>query len=158
MGQALAEFVMRRTQKFCNAQQFDFSRIPAELVTKIWVCDDNGDELAFGTDAPALREHLAAYQQKRFKKQASRTFPTTPMTRWDCGNLPTTVDVGTGQGYPALADDGERVRIKVFPTEAAAARAHRFGVRRLALIRHGDFINGIRKKLPLSRSFSSVSS
>lgn len=149
LGQALAEFVMRRTQKFCNAQQFDFSRIPAEFVTKIWVCDDNGDELAFGTDAPTLRERLAEYQQKRFKKQASRTFPTTPMTRWDCGNLPATIDVGTGQGYPALADDGERVRIKVFPTEAAATRAHRFGVRRLAIIRHGDFINSIRKKLPL---------
>ena len=149
LGQALAEFVMRRTQKFCNAQQFDFSRLPAELITKIWVCDDAGDELAFGTDAAALREHLAEYQQKRFKKQASRTFSSTPMTRWDCGELPPTVDVGTGVGYPALQDDGERVRIKVFPTQAEADRAHRFGVRRLALIKHGDFINGIRKRLPL---------
>lgn len=148
LGQALAEFVMRRTQKFCNAQQFDVSRLPAELITKIWVCDDKGDELAFGTDAAILRERLAEYQQKRFKKQASRSFSATPMTRWDCGPLPTTVDVGTGQGYPALTDDGERVRVKVYPTEAAATRAHRFGVRRLAMIRHGDFLNGIRKKLP----------
>ena len=145
LGQALAEFVMRRTQKFCNAQQFDFSRLPAELITKIWVCDDKGDELAFGTDAQALRDKLAEYQQKRFRKQASRTFSATPMTRWDCGELPATVDVGTEPGYPALQDDGERVRIKVFPTRAEADRAHRFGVRRLALIKHGDFI----KRLPL---------
>ncbi|MBQ4595124.1 MAG: ATP-dependent RNA helicase HrpA [Akkermansia sp.] len=149
LGQALAEFVMRRTQKFCNAQQFDFSRLPAELITKIWVCDDKGDELAFGTDAQALRDKLAEYQQKRFRKQASRTFSATPMTRWDCGELPATVDVGTELGYPALQDDGERVRIKVFPTQAEADRAHRFGVRRLALIKHGDFINGIHKRLPL---------
>lgn len=149
LGQALAEFVMRRTQKFCNAQQFDFSRLPAELVTKIWVSDDKGDELAFGTDVPALRERLAEYRQKRFRKQASRSFSATPMTRWDCGELPATVDVGAGPGYPALQDDGERVRIKVFPTQAEADRAHRFGVRRLALIRHGDFLNGIRKKMPI---------
>ena len=149
LGQALAEFVMRRTQKFCNAQQFDFSRLPEEYITKIWVCDDNGDELAFGTDAQALRERLEEYKQKRFRKQASRSFSSTPMTRWDCGDLPATVDVGTGVGYPALQDDGERVRVKVYPTQAEAERAHRFGVRRLALIKHADFINSIRKKLPL---------
>ncbi len=149
LGQALAEFVMRRTQKFCNAQQFDFSRLPAELITKIWVCDDKGDELALGTDAAALREHLADYCQKRFRKQASRSFSATPMTRWDCGDLPATVDVGNGLGYPALQDDGERVRIKVFPSQEEADRAHRFGVRRLAIIRHADFVNSIRKKLPL---------
>ncbi len=149
LGQAMAEFVMRRTQKFCNAQQFDFSRLPAEFITKIWVCDDEGDELAFGTDVAAIREHLAEYQQKRFRKQASRTFSATAMTRWDCGNLPATVDVGTGVGYPALQDDGEHVRIKVYPTQQEADMAHRFGVRRLALIKHGDFINGIRKRLPM---------
>lgn len=149
LGQALAEFVMRRTQKFCNAGQFDFSRLPAELVTKIWVCDDNGNELALGTDAAALREHLEQYRQKRFRKQASRSFSSTPMTRWDCGNLPTSVDVGTGKGFPGLLDDGNRVSIKVFPSQEEAERAHRFGVRRLALIRHGDFINSIRKRLPL---------
>lgn len=149
LGRALAEFVMKRSQKFCNEQQFDFSRLPAEYITKIWVCDDDGNELAFGTDAAALRAHLSEYQQKRFKKQASRTFSATAMTRWDCGDLPESVEVGSGLGYPALADDGEHVRIKVFSTAEEAQHAHRFGVRRLALIRHGDFINGIRKRLPL---------
>ncbi len=149
LGQALAEFVMRRTQKFCNAQQFDFSRIPAELITKIWVSDDKGQELAMGTDMATLREKLESYKQKRFHKKASRTFSATAMTRWDCGNLPATVDVGNGTGYPALCDDGEHVRIKVYPTQEEANHAHRFGVRRLALIRHADFISSIRKRLPI---------
>ncbi len=149
LGQALAEFVMRRTQKFCNAQQFDLTRLPADLVTKVWVCDDDGKELAMGSDMATLRERLQSYQEKQFRKRASRTFSATAMTRWDCGDLPATVDVGTGTGYPALSDDGEHVRIKVYPTQAEAERAHRFGVRRLALLRHGDFISSIRKRLPI---------
>lgn len=149
LEQALAEFVMKRSNKFCNASQFDTARLQPEHVTKIWVCDDKGDELALGTDAATLREKLSDYQQKRFRKKAARSFSTSPMTRWDCGELPATVDVGNGIGYPALEDDGERVRIRVFPTEQEAAASHRAGVRRLALLRHGDFISGIRKRLPI---------
>ncbi len=150
LPQALAEFVMQRTGKFCNAQQFDMAKLPPEYVTKIWVCDDRGDELALGTDAAALRERLAGYQEKRFRKKASRTFSSTPMTRWDCGDLPETVEVGNGIGYPALMPDGEQsVKIHVFPTAEEAAYAHRLGVRRLAQIKHGDFLNGIRKRLPI---------
>ncbi len=149
LAQALAEFVMQRSGKFCNANQFDFSRLPADLVTKIWVCNDNGDELASGICAATLREQLASYQEKRFKKKAARTFSSSPMTRWDCGDLPEEIDLGTSTGFPALEDDGSRVRIRVFSSAAEATFVHRFGVRRLALCRHGDFINSIRKKLPI---------
>lgn len=147
--QALAEFVMQRSGKFCNATQFNLSKLPPEYITKIWVCDDDGNELALGTNAELLREKLAGYQQKRFHKKAARTFSTTPMTRWDCGDLPTEVDVGNGTGYPALQDEGNCVVIRVFPSAAEATHAHRQGVRRLALLKHGDFINGIRKRLPI---------
>lgn len=149
LTRALAEFVMSRTQKFCNAQQFDLSRLPADLVTKVWVCDDDGKELAMDSNMEALRERLEQYRRKRFAKKASRTFSTSPMTRWDCGELPLSIDVGNGTGFPALYDDGEKVRIRVYPTSAEAQRAHRFGVRRLALIRHSDFISSIRKRLPI---------
>lgn len=147
--QALAEFVMQRSGKFCNAGQFDLSRLPAEYVTKVWVCDDRENELALGTDLAALRERLAEYRETRFRKKAAKKFSATPMTRWDCGDLPDAVDVGNGKGYPALEDDGERVKLRVFSSADEAAFAHRFGVRRLALLRHGDFINSIRKKLPI---------
>ncbi len=150
LSQALAEFVMQRSGKFCNANQFDFSRMPADLITKIWVCDDDGNELATGTQAEELRERLSSYQAKRFRKKAARTFSSSPMTRWDCGDLPEEVDVGNGVGYPALTDDGAHVCIRVFPDAAEAQQTHRIGVRRLALCKHGDFINSIRKKLPIS--------
>lgn len=150
IGQALAEIVMQRSGKFCNASQFDFSRLPADLITKIWVCNDSGNELATGTSASELRERLAEYNRKRFHKNAARSFSTTAMTRWDCGDLPASIDVGGGKGYPALQDDGSRACVRVFPNEADAILAHRQGVRRLALCKHGDFINSIRKKIPIS--------
>ncbi len=148
LDQALAEFVMKRSGKFCNANQFDWAKLPPEYVTKIWVSDDKGNELALGTDLPALRERLGSYRAKRFQKKAERTFSSTPMTRWDCGQLPETIEVGGGLGYPALHDEGDRVKTVVYPTAADAQLAHRAGVRRLARLRHGDFLNSIRKRLP----------
>ncbi len=150
LAQALAEFAARRTGKFCNASQFDMQKLPPEFITKIWVCDDAGNELALGTDVAALRERLADYRQRRFRKKANRGFSATPMTRWDCGTLPDTVDVGNGEGYPALQDDGERVRVHVFPSRDEADFAHLAGVRRLVLIRCADFVNSIRKRLPIT--------
>ncbi|MCQ2365582.1 MAG: ATP-dependent RNA helicase HrpA [Akkermansia sp.] len=150
LAQALAEFAARRTGKFCNASQFDMQKLPPEFITKIWVCDDAGNELALGTDVAALRERLADYRQRRFRKKANRGFSSTPMTRWDCGTLPDTVDVGNGEGFPALQDDGERVRVHVFPSREEADFAHLAGVRRLVLIRCADFVNSIRKRMPIT--------
>lgn len=150
LAQALAEFAARRTGKFCNASQFDMQKLPPEFITKVWVCDDAGNELALGTDVAALRERLADYRQRRFRKKANRGFSATPMTRWDCGTLPDTVDVGNGEGYPALQDDGERVRVHVFPSRDEADFAHLAGVRRLVLIRCADFVNSIRKRMPIT--------
>ena len=149
LPQAIAEFAMRRSNKFCNASQVDMAKLPAEFITKIWVCDDKGNELALGTCAESLREKLASYQEKRFEKKAARSFSATPMTRWDCGDLPATVEVGNGTGYPALREDGDRVKLHVFPSAEEAELHHRRAVRRLALIKHSDFLNSIRKKLPI---------
>lgn len=149
LQQALAAFVQQRMGQFCHPDQFDNCRMPAEFTTKIWVCDDAGRELALGTHAPDLRDLLADYCEKRFHKQAARSFSTSPMTRWDCGELPRTVDVGAGTGYPALVDDKERVRVKIFPSAEEADFAHRAGVRRLAMLRCGDFLHSLRKHMPI---------
>jgi ATP-dependent helicase HrpA len=124
-------------------------KLPPEFITKIWVCDDQEHELALGTDAGGLREKLAQYQEKRFARKAARSFSATPMTRWDCGDLPASIEVGSGTGYPALREDADRVKLHVFPSAEEAALHHRRAVRRLALIRHGDFLNSIRKKIPI---------
>ncbi len=162
--QALAEFVMKRTggEKLCHARQFEgapnFSqKLLPENVTKIWVYDEKNKELAFGSDIDAIREKLQSYREKRFEKQAAREqkkhFSDSPMTRWDCGDLPQQLPIGQSIGYPALCEESERaVRVQVFTDPAEAAAAHRQGIIRLALLRHGDFVNHFRKsqKLPIT--------
>ena len=146
----LADFVHRRTGRFCHPDELDASRMLPEYVTKIWVCDDEGQELALGTDAEQLRAALAAYRQKRFHKQAARSFSSSPMTRWDCGNLPETVPVGNDVGYPALADERNCVCVRICPTAEQAEFVHRAGVRRLVSLRCGDFLQSIKKRLPIA--------
>ncbi len=162
--QALAEFVYKRTngEKLCHARQFEGApnfaqKLLPEYVTKMWVCDDDGKELAMGIDPEALREKLSSYNEKRFVKQAAkeqkRHFSDSPMTRWDCGELPLSIPIANATGYPALTEESERaVKVQVFNSEAEAAVAHRAGVIRLALLRHGDFVNHFRKsqKLPIT--------
>ena len=146
---ALAAFVHERTGQFCHADQFDSCRMPEEFITKVWVCDDAGRELAMGADVAELRERLADYRLKRFHKQAARSFSTSPMTRWDCGDLPLRVEIGPAPGFPALVDERDRVRVKIFPTQEEAAHIHRAGVRRLAMLHCGEFLHALKKKLPL---------
>ncbi len=162
--QALAEFIMQRTggEKLCHARQFEgapqFSqKLLPENVTKIWVCDDAGKELAFGSDIDAIREKLQSYREKRFEKQAAREqkkhFSDSPMTRWDCGDLPVQIPIGKSIGYPAICDESDRaVKVQVFTDKEEAQAAHRRGITRLALLRHGDFVNHFRKsqKLPIT--------
>ncbi len=147
---ALGDFVHRRTGIFCHPDEFDSSRIPPELVTKVWVCDDEGKELALGTDVQQLRARLASYREKRFRSKAQRSFSTSPMTHWDCGSLPESVPVGDSIGFPALVDEGSCVRLRIYSSREQADFVHRAGVRRLAEFRCADFLHAVKKRLPVT--------
>ncbi len=146
----LADFVSKRSGRYCASSQFDASRLPPNLVTKIWVCDDEGKELAFGHDPDAVDERLRPLLKKRFAQNAAHAFSESPMTRWDCGDLPDSVPIGAAAGYPALQDHERCVRVHVFPSRLEADYSHRFGVTRLVLLRHGELANRLKKHLPLS--------
>ncbi len=146
----LGDYVHRRTGVFCHPEEFDPTRLPPELITKVWVCDDEGQELALGTDVQLLRTRLASYREKRFHTQAKRAYSSTPMTQWDCGVLPESVAVGDRLGYPALADEEQCVRLRICASPEQASFVHRAGVRRLAWLRCAEFLHAIRKRLPIN--------
>lgn len=150
LAQALAAFVAERAGKHCAPSQFDTSRMPPELVVKVWVCDDEGRELAFGADIEAVGQRLQRHLERQFDKAAARTFSPSPMTRWDCGTLPAHVPLGATTGYPALRDDGSRVRVHVYTTEREAEHAHRLGVLRLACLRHSELAARLKKSVRMS--------
>lgn len=150
LEEALAAFVAERAGKHCAPSQFDTSRIPPGLVVKVWVCDDEGEELAFGSDVAAVGQRLQRHLEKQFDKAAARTFSSSPMTRWDCGALPASVSLGATTGYPALREDGSRVRVHVYSDRREAEHAHRLGVLRLACLKQSDLAARLKKGIRLS--------
>ena len=149
LAQKLAEFVEAETGRFCAPSFFDMNRIPAELVTKIWVCDDEGEELAMGTDVAELNARLGKKLSRRFRETAADIVSVTGMKEWTCGDLERTVDVAGRPGYVALVDEGPSVGVRVFEDELRAEEAHRRGCLRFMRLRQTDQLNHLRKKFPL---------
>ena len=142
----LAEFVEVETGKFCAPSFFDMNRLPAELVTKIWVCDDEGEELAMGTDVAELNNRLGKKLSRRFQETAEDIVSVTGMKEWSCGDLEYTAG---RPGYVALVDEGASVGVRVFEDELSAAESHREGCLRFMRLRQTDQLNHLRRKFPL---------
>lgn len=145
----LTEFVEVETGKFCAPSFFDMNRLPAELVTKIWVCDDEGEELAMGTDVAELNNCLGKKLSRRFQETAEDIVSVTGMKEWSCGDLEYTVDVAGRPGYVALVDEGASVGVRVFEDELSAAESYREGCLRFMRLRQTDQLNHLRRKFPL---------
>ena len=71
---------------------------------------------------------------------------------WDFGRMPETVEVDRGDhrlvAYPALADEGRSVRIRVTDDAVTAASMHVGGVRRLLALQVGDALRHHFEHLP----------
>lgn len=145
----LAELVRIETNRLCHPSSFDVSKLPAELVTKIWVCDDEGKELALGTDVAELKKKLTKKVSKRFEETALDIVYHTGLKSWSIGQLERKVDVNGRPGFVGMVDEGTTVGVKLFESEAAAEDSHRHGVVRLLSMFHVEQINHLRKKFPL---------
>jgi ATP-dependent helicase HrpA len=84
---------------------FDLERLPEPLVTKIWVCDDEGGELAMGCDVAVLKLALADRMRARFEAAANSEVERGGMHAWDGEELPESVMTPGGPAFPALVDD-----------------------------------------------------
>lgn len=145
----LSVFLRARTGADMLMSDFDESRLPAELVTKIWVCDDAGCELGMGTDLAELRADLLSVATERFEEAATEEWSVQGMTTWECEALPESVQMGSSVGYPALVDEGQTVGVRVFADAAEAHQSHRVGCLRLLMIAQPDQAGFVRKKMPL---------
>ena len=98
----------------------DLSRLPPHLRITFRVTD--GDKvLATGKDLAALRRQLAP-RLRATLTQAAAGITRTGLRTWDLGTLPRVFEDGRVRAYPALADAGDHVDIRLFDTEAQARR------------------------------------
>ncbi|HEY2128422.1 MAG TPA: ATP-dependent RNA helicase HrpA [Streptosporangiaceae bacterium] len=127
---------------------FDESRLPAHLRITFRVLDD-GQVLATGKDLAELRRQLRPRLQATLSEAASG-LTRTGLRSWDLDSLPRVFEHGQVRAYPALADAGDTVDIRLFETEAEADAAMLQGTRRLLLLAVPSGARAVASRLPVS--------
>lgn len=149
LEEAIAAFIRQRTGLHVEPKWFEWDRLPAEWITKVWVCDDEGKELAMGTDVSVLQQKLAPLLKERFEEAAGEEWSQSGLTTWPEEEVPVSTVTGSRTAYPALCDEGESAGVKVFARREEAEQAHRAGCLRLLHLAHPDHVVWLRKNLPL---------
>ncbi len=137
-------------------EAWDDSKLPPHLRITVRVTD--GDRiLAEGKDVAELQRELRP-RLRTVLSQAAAGITRSRLTSWTFGALPRVFREGTVVAYPALADAGDHVDVRLFETEAAARTAMWAGTRRLILLGAPSPVKSIagglstRAKLALSRN------
>jgi ATP-dependent helicase HrpA len=154
-GEMLTKSVLRYAHRAAGepipTDALDRAELPAHLRMNFRVVDEAGRELAMGRDLAALKTQLGQAAQLTFA-QAEPGIEKTGIKAWDFGDLPATIAFTRAgrrlTGYPALADDGDSVSIKLFDTQAAADASMRGGVVRLMALALKEQVRQLEKSLP----------
>jgi len=149
IDRTLADYLRERSGYPVEPRDFDFNKLPSELVTKIWVCDDEGAELGFGTEVAALKMKLASRIRSRFEAAANESWERRGLSVWDGEVLPVEVETQTGTAFPALIDEGSSIGVRAFACHAEAHQSHRGGCVRLLHLTQPEQVNHLRKRFPL---------
>src|SRR5688572_14775960 len=148
---AVARYAHRAAAEPVPADIWDGVELPAHLRMNFRVVDEAGRELAMGRDLAALKTQLGQAAQLTFAA-AEPGIEKSGIKAWDFGDLPATIAFTRGgrklTGYPALADDGDSVSIKLFDTRGAADASMRGGVLRLMRIALKEQVRQLEKSLP----------
>jgi ATP-dependent helicase HrpA len=114
-------------------EAWDVDKLPPHLRMRFRVEDRRGEVVAEGEDLAALREAV----KPRLREQLAAATPSIERSgcrAWEFGTLPRELAPAAGGGlraFPALADEGESVGVRLFETPAAQASAMHAGTRRL---------------------------
>ena len=123
---------------------------PPPLRCNYRVVDESGRELATGRDLAALKTQLGEAAQLTFS-ETTTGIERAGIKTWDFGDLPPTLTFSRGgrkvTGYPALADEGDSVAIRLFDVESAARESMRAGVVRLMRLMLKEQMRQLEKNL-----------
>ncbi|MBK8462720.1 MAG: ATP-dependent RNA helicase HrpA [Nigerium sp.] len=119
---------------------FNEGTVPEHLSVR-YVITDGRRELGAGKDFEALRKQFASRLNRRLNAAASDV-AHPGATRWEFGAIPATTSIDRDPaplvGYPALADLGAKVGVRVANTAARASRSQALGLRRLVVLASPD--------------------
>jgi ATP-dependent helicase HrpA len=151
LATALAHYVGRAAGQPVSPDLWDDTEVPSHLRMNFRVVDEAGRELAAGRDLAALKTQLGQAASLTFSADEPG-IEKSGIRAWDFGDLPAEISFTRGgrrlTGYPALADEGESVAIRLFDTRPAGDVAMRAGVRRLMRLALKEQIRQLEKSLP----------
>ncbi|GAA2903856.1 ATP-dependent RNA helicase HrpA [Streptosporangium fragile] len=131
--------------------------VPDHLKITFRVVDGRKHKLAESKDLAELKRRLAPKLRQTLSRAADG-LERSGLTSWTVGELPRTFEQRRMKAYPALADEGATVAVRMFETEAEQRRAMWEGTRRLLLLNTPSPAKwvlgrlGNQSKLALSRS------
>ncbi len=122
------------------------------LIMRFRVLDPDGAEAASGRDLPALKARLGDTAGAHFDRTRPDDITRAGITRWDFGSLPEFVEFDHQgarlRAYPALADAGDSVDLRLEPDPDSARHLQRSGLRRLFLLGCHRIVRDLRRQLP----------
>jgi ATP-dependent helicase HrpA len=164
---ALSAELTRMTGTVVPVSAWNFAALPPHLRVNYEVVD--GDAvLASGRDLAELRRQVRPRLQAALA-DAAAGLTRTGLRAWNFGTLPRVfppdaaqptgaggqvADAAQIRGYPALADAGDAVDIRIFDTRTEADAAMRLGTRRLLLITVPSGVRSIASRLPLAEKMA----
>lgn len=151
---ALARYATRAAGAPLAREQAAAIDYPPHLRCNYRVIDESGRELATGRDLAALKAQLGEAAQLTFGQalnDGATGLEREGLRAWDFGDLPPTITFTRAgrkvTGYPALADDGDSVAIRLFDVEPAARESMRAGVIRLMRLALKEQMRQLEKNL-----------
>ena len=118
-------------------EDWDVERIPDHLRITFRVIDEKGRKLAEGKDLDVLKLGLRVKTQAVITSAADG-IAQEGLSTWSVGTLAKTFEQRRGgltlKAFPALADAGASVAVRLYDTEAEQRRAMALGTRRMLLL------------------------
>ncbi|KAF1713405.1 ATP-dependent RNA helicase HrpA [Pseudoxanthomonas sangjuensis] len=147
----LARFLSKATGAPVAAIDFDEAAVEPHLRMNLRLRDDRGRVIAESRDLDALRAQFGERAGHAFAARAGRAMAAEGLREFPRQPIPLQVPGEAGvPAYPALADEGESVALRMFADRNEADAAHPQGVRRLLEIALADKARQARKQLPVS--------
>ncbi|HWG00602.1 MAG TPA: ATP-dependent RNA helicase HrpA [Trebonia sp.] len=131
---------------------FDLEKIPTHLRITFRIVD-HSRVLATGKDLAALQRQLRPRLRATLSARAG-SLTRKGATTWDFGTLPQVFTDGDVKAYPALADAGTAVDVRLYETAGAARAAMRAGTRRLILLGARSPVKDIAARLTTAQKLA----
>ena len=152
LSRVIADEVQKRVRYQVPESDVMIHQLPPEWQVKCWVCDDEGAELAMGTDIGIIRSKLEPLLKNRLEEHANDEWFCSGALVWPIEEIPVSVESTGGHAYPALVDEGKSIGVRAYHCRHLAAQSHRAGCARLLMIGQSDQPAYLTKKYPLGLS------